>query len=83
VEGLFHSRTADVTKGAIYFCYPDIAAMERFIQDFGENPLYGQALFMSPVQTNNSFIEMVRKSNARKYLMSWKDCFYDFSSIFY
>jgi hypothetical protein len=83
VEGLFHSRPKDLTKGAIYFCYPDVATMDRFIQDFGDDPLYSEAFFISSCQTDDTLIEMVRNSQARKYLKSWKDGFYDFSSNLY
>ena len=82
VEGLFNFREADVDKGAIYFCFPTEEGIKAFLKDFeDEQPKYMEAIFLSPCTTPDKPFELVRQSSARQFLISWKDCSYNFSSM--
>jgi hypothetical protein len=83
VEGLLNYREADIEKGAIYFCFPTEEGIKAFLKDFeDDHPKYKEAIFISPCPTPDEPFELVRKSPARQYLISWKDCAYNFSSNF-
>ncbi|KAJ3324615.1 Cytoplasmic GTPase/eEF2-like protein (ribosomal biogenesis) [Boothiomyces sp. JEL0866] len=72
-------RKADRAKGAIYFCFPTKNFLTVFNNDFGEDPLYKEALFISPIKTPNEIVSSIRKSPCRRFVLSWVDGRYDFN----
>ncbi|KAJ3272647.1 Syntaxin-binding protein 3 [Terramyces sp. JEL0728] len=72
-------RKTDRQKGAIYFCFPTKNFLSVFNNDFGDDPMYKEAYFISPIKTPNDIVSSIRKSPCRRFVLSWVDGRYDFN----
>ncbi|KAI8898505.1 Sec1-like protein [Globomyces pollinis-pini] len=72
VDRLDSNRKKDIKKGVIYFCYPSLEIIQRIIQDF-ENEMYIDCCYLSPKNTPDECIEIVKKSNLNQFLHRWVD----------